>query len=104
MNNNRDFNELKKALHMLAHALIVEGLAERNHSKWFFGNALGTILIASESKEDIEMLSETFQKYCDMKRKEVEDMEKMAENLDKMPTQEIPGISELLKGTGICLN
>ena len=48
MNNKQDFNELRKALHMLAHALIAEGQSERNHSKWFLGNALGAILIASE--------------------------------------------------------
>ena len=103
-NNPQSYNELKQALHLLAHALIAEGQAEKNHGKWFLGNALGTILIASESKEDILKLSETFQKFYDAKRKEEENLENLAKNLDEMPTQNIPGITELLNGTGICLN
>ncbi len=104
MNNKQDFNELRKALHMLAHALIAEGQAERNHNKWFLGNALGTILIASEDQKDIERLSKVFEKFCDEKRKEQEVLENLAKNLEDMPTQEIPGIIDLLNGTGICLN
>ncbi len=104
MNSNQDFNELRKALHMLAHVLIKEGQMEKNQSKWFLGNALGTILIASEDPKDMERLSKVFQKFCDEKRKEQEELENLAKNLDDMPTQHIPGIADLLNGTGICLN
>ena len=104
MNNNQDFNDLKKALHLLAHALIAEGQAERNHSKWFLGNALGTIIIASEDQKDIERLSKVLEKFCDEKRKEQEDLENLVRNLENTPTQNIPGITDLLNGTGICLN
>lgn len=104
MNNNQDFNDLKKALHLLAHALIVEGQAERNHSKWFLGNALGAILIASEDQKDIERLSKVLEKFCDEKRKEQEDLENLFKNLENTPAQDIPRIADLLNGTGICLN
>ena len=104
MNNNQDFNELRKALHMLAHVLIAEGQAEGNRNKWFFGNALGTILIASEDQKDIERLSKVFQKFCEDKREKQEVLENLAKNLEDMPTQDIPGITDLLGGTGICLN
>ena len=104
MNNKQDFNELRKALHMLAHVLIAEGQAEGNPNKWFLGNALGTILIASEDRKDIERLSEVFQKFCEDKREEQEVLENLAKNLEDMPTQDIPGITDLLSGTGICLN
>jgi len=103
-NDSQSFKELKQALHLLAHALIAEGQAEKDHGKWFLGNALGTILIASEDEKGIKKLSEVFQKYCDAKRKEQEDLENLAKNIDQMPTQHIPGITELLGGTGVCLN
>lgn len=104
MNNNQDFNDLKKALHLLAHALIAEGQAERNHSKWFLGNALGTIVIASEDQKDIERMSKVLEKFCDEKRKEQEDLENLVRNLENTPTRDIPGIADFLNGTGICLN
>ena len=104
MNNNQDFNDLKKALHLLAHALIAEGQAERNHSKWFLGNALGTIVIASEDQKDIERMSKVLEKFCDEKRKEQEDLENLVRNLENTPTRDIPGIADFLSGTGICLN
>ena len=104
MNNNQDFNDLKKALHLLARVLIAGGQAERNHSKWFLGNALGTIIIASEDQKDIERMSKVLEKFCDEKRKEQEDLENLVRNLENTPTQNIPGITDLLNGTGICLN
>lgn len=103
-NNSQSFKELKEALHMLAHVLIAEGQAEGDHGKWFLGNALGTILIASEKKEDIQKLSGPLQEYCQGKRDEEEQLEKVIKNLGKMPIQKIPGISDLLNGTGVCLN
>ena len=104
MNNNQDFNDLKKALHLLARVLIAGGQAERNHSKWFLGNALGTIIIASEDQKDIERMSKVLEKFCGEKRKEQEDLENLVRNLENTPTQNIPGITDLLNGTGICLN
>lgn len=102
--NKQEFKEMLETLHMLAHILIQNGQEEKNHSKWFLGNALGTILIASENQEDIEMLSKVFQKFCDNKRKEAGELEDLAKTLENMPTREIPGIADLLNGTGICLN
>jgi len=104
MNNNQDFNELKKALHMLAHALIQDGIENKDHAKWFLGNSLGAILVASEDNEDILKLSEIFKNFCDGKRKELEEMEDLAKKVDEMPIQNIPGITDLLTGTGVCLN
>lgn len=104
MNNNQDFNELRKALHMLAQVLIQEGKITQDRNKWFLGNALGTILVASESKKDIEKLSPHFQKFCDAKRKEMEDLEEIIRTINETPANEMPGITELLGGTGVCLN
>lgn len=104
MNNNQDFNELRKALHMLSYVLIEEGQSEENRNKWFLGNALGTILIASENRKDIERLSDELQKYCEDKRKEQEILENFVKELEEIPFKDIPGITDLLGGTGICLN
>lgn len=104
MKHDKDFQSLKKTLLQLSDHLIKDGEESDDIQKWFLGNALGTIIMASESMEGIKFLTEPMKEFCEMKRGELEELESLEKEMNSMKTSEIPGISDLLLDAGISLN
>lgn len=104
MKQDKEFARLKNTLFTLSEQLIKEGNQGGDIKKWFLGNALGTILLVCENNDDINKISILLHSYCEEKRSEMQELESLEKEMEKMDTREIPGMFDLLSDAGINLN
>ena len=109
MKRKNEFLDLKLRIITIANNLINVSMVERDYEKWFLGNSLGTIIMAADNNADMEEIAKFFEDFCERKRvehniAEAENIQKLAEKINNMPTREFKCITDLLDGTGVCLN